>query len=211
MWKYKIKDRLLKIVPKFCNKWHNPYYYWWKVRKYVRRPKAHLIKGEFHGYFGLPCRTDSYKGLQFFCRGLGWKSKWDSPRHEWDPIICFIFTLPWKTWVNNEYGKEINSKGKKGYYHKASYWFGWVFNWIDKNDENSGTRSMATWEMILDMTIWNKPVEEAEAIHHWSSNYDPETKAYESIIRPVNNLTIEGTLKVLKYENNSRSSDNQDS
>lgn len=70
---------------------------------------------------------------------LGYKWKYDSPRHEWDPYISII--------IFNKY-------------HLL-----WLFNWIDQSDSNSNTYSMATWEAILDY-LYNKIPEERLVNHH---------------------------------------------
>ena len=54
---------------------------------------------------------------------LGWKSKYDSPRHEWDPYFAITFF--------------------------RKYRIMWMWNYIT-NDSNDNVRSMATWEALLD-------------------------------------------------------------
>lgn len=126
---------------KTWNRYHNPLYYWWKSRKVFKRPKAHFHIGKIEWFFGFPCRRDYLNCfIDFRMCGLGWKDKWDSPRHEWDPYIAITFFRKW--------------------------WLIWIFNWSNK-EENSSLRSMATWEAMLDYLYYNKSIEECIARHAW--------------------------------------------
>ena len=136
--KKKIKQKI-----NLWNQYHNPFYYWWKVRKNFKRPKCHFVYGKNLWWFGLYINKNYYnKFIHFRMSGLGWKWKYDECRHEWDPYIQIVFLRK---------------------YHLI-----WVFNWVDKNDKNSYTRSMATWEALLekyhDKTKMNKLVQK----HTWN-------------------------------------------
>lgn len=75
------------------NEYRNPWYYWWKAREYFKRPKAHFLFRKRFWTFGLPIRRDYYNPvIDIGFHALGWKDKWDSPRHEWDPMICITFS-----------------------------------------------------------------------------------------------------------------------
>lgn len=75
------------------NEYRNPWYHWWKARKYFKRPKAHFLFRKNFWTFGLPIRRDYYSPvIDIGFHALGWKDKWDSPRHEWDPMICITFS-----------------------------------------------------------------------------------------------------------------------
>lgn len=117
--KKKIKQKI-----KSWNHYNNPLYYWWKVRKEFKRPKCHFICTKNLWFFGLYINKKYYnKFIHFRMSGLGWKWKYDEPRHEWDPYIQIVFF--------------------------RKYHFCWIFNWVNKKDPNSNIRSMATWESIL--------------------------------------------------------------
>lgn len=129
---------------------HNPYYYWWKVRKYFKRPKFHfLYAGKLTWIFGLPILTDYYNPyFDIILKGVGWKSKYDSPRHEWDPMFAITILRKWQiifTW--NYYPKKV----------------------FKQNKNDAGTISMATWEAILDMVVFNKSLEEVYKEQRWVS------------------------------------------
>lgn len=136
------------------NEYRNPWYHWWKARKYFKRPKAHFLFRKNFWTFGLPIRRDYYSPvIDIGFHALGWKDKWDSPRHEWDPMICITF---FRTW------------------HLL-----WIFNWATKHKKDSITGSMATWEAILDYTRYDKSLSYVVDNHIWL--YDGE-KVYISIV-----------------------------
>lgn len=148
------------------NEYRNPWYHWWKARKYFKRPKAHFLFRKNFWTFGLPIRRDYYSPvIDIGFHALGWKDKWDSPRHEWDPMICITF---FRTW------------------HLL-----WIFNWATKHKKDSITGSMATWEAILDYTRYDKSLSYVVDNHIWSYDHDGE-KVYISI---VPNMTREGLNK----------------
>lgn len=153
------------------NEYRNPWYHWWKARKYFKRPKAHFLFRKNFWTFGLPVRRDYYSPvIDIGFHALGWKDKWDSPRHEWDPMICITF---FRTW------------------HLL-----WIFNWATKHKKDSITGSMATWEAILDYTRYDKSLSYVVDNHIWSYDRDGE-KVYISI---VPNMTREG-LNILMNPN----------
>ncbi len=134
----------IPFISKGWNDYHNPWYHWWKARKYFKRPKAHLIKGEKIWFFGLPCRRDYYNRLlDIRFSALGWKDKYNSPRHEWDPYIAITFL--------------------------RKYHIIWVFNWVVKEDKDSHTSSLATWEAILDYLYYKTPIDRVLYSHIWAS------------------------------------------
>lgn len=145
------------------NEYRNPWYHWWKARKYFKRPRPTFY---LERTFGLPIRRDYYSPvIDIGFHALGWKDKWDSPRHEWDPMICITF---FRTW------------------HLL-----WIFNWATKHKKDSITGSMATWEAILDYTRYDKSLSYVVDNHIWSYDRDGE-KVYISI---VPNMTREGLNK----------------
>lgn len=93
------------------NEYKNPWYHWWKAREYFKRPEAHFLFRKRFWTFGLPARRDYYNPVvDIGFHALGWKDKWDSPRHEWDPMIYITF---FRTW------------------HLL-----WIFNWVVKGEES---------------------------------------------------------------------------
>lgn len=74
---------------KYWNAYNNPFYYWWKVRKYYKF-KYKWVIGKYQWVFGDYLYRHRPK-VYFQCMGLGWKSKYDSYRFEWAPFILFKF------------------------------------------------------------------------------------------------------------------------
>lgn len=136
--------RKIPFISRLWNEYHNPWYHWWKTRKYFKKPNAHFYKGKVRWFFGFPIK-DKYLNpiIDIRFNALGWKSKYDSPRHEWDPYISIVFFRKWQLL--------------------------WIFNWIDKEDKYSNTRSMATWEAMLDYLYYNKSLEYCRKNHIWGT------------------------------------------
>lgn len=146
--KYKIRRffnyKIPFISPKWYE-WHFPLYHWWKARKCFKRPKAHFRAGKIMWFFGFPCRRDYLNPiLDIRFESLGWKDKYDSPRHEWDPYISIVLFRKWQLL--------------------------WIFNWCNPKDKYSSIRSMATWEAILDYLYYKKSKEQIIEEHVWGSS-----------------------------------------
>lgn len=70
----------------------NPFKTWWKVRKYFKRPKAKFYIGLFQDNF----RFNTNKILDINIHDVEWKDKWNSPRHEDNPLIFIsLFKYLW--------------------------------------------------------------------------------------------------------------------
>ena len=117
---------------------------WWKARKIFKRPKCHFIFGKDLWFFGLYINPKFYNPIVHFkYSSLGWKTKWDEYRHEWDPYFQIVLFRKWH--------------------------FIWLFNWIDKKDETTRTSSMATWEAILDYNN-GRSLKDCIDYHTWKSS-----------------------------------------
>lgn len=93
-------------------------------------PYIHFYKGEIIWSFGMPCRKDYYnKFIDFSFSALGYKTKYNEFRHEWDPYIAVTFFRKWQLL--------------------------WTFNYVTKDDKDSWVRNLATWEAMMDI-LWNK-------------------------------------------------------
>jgi hypothetical protein len=115
-------------LDRYINIWiENPFNTWWKARKYFKRPKI-----SFHLFFKLqgnsPYINDNNVGkiLDIEFHDVGWKDKWDSPRHETDPYIwvCFFktfgFSVRFNIYYYNEFGEKEN--GNMHYWEYLLYW-----------------------------------------------------------------------------------------
>jgi len=86
----------------------NPLKTWWKARKYFKLPRLHFHKvgsvfqkkihtqfGDYIDYGINFCPYASYdrigKIIDVYVDDVMWKDKWDSPRHERNPIIWVLF------------------------------------------------------------------------------------------------------------------------
>lgn len=70
----------------------NPFKTWWKARKYFKRPKATIQIGLFKENF----RFNISKILYISIHDIEWKDKWNSPRHEDNPLIFIsLFKYFW--------------------------------------------------------------------------------------------------------------------
>lgn len=72
---------------KYWNKYNNPFYYWWIVRKYYKFMYRFII-GKYQWEFGDYIRMPK---VFFKCMGLGWKTKYNEYRYEWPPYVLFKF------------------------------------------------------------------------------------------------------------------------
>lgn len=163
----------------------NPYYYWWKVRKYWKMPKIHLAHlGKVTWWHGLPTSINYYsKYFDIRLRGLGWKDKCNYPSYEWDPYLCFTF------------------------FRKFQIIFTWNFCPYFYNHQEYNTINMFTWEAILAMVNYGKNI--TDACHDFGEyqtfNYC-ENPDYEipvtniSIIRNLTDFGIQQYYKIPRSE-----------
>lgn len=133
----------IKTKIELWNEYHNPFNPYWKVRKIFKRPKCHFMCGTKIWFFGLILRQHLNPIIAFHTSSLGWKWKYEEVRHEWDPYIYICLF--------------------------RKYQFIWIFNWVNKKDEDSTVRSMATWEAILDYLYNNKTLDQVVEEHQWGN------------------------------------------
>lgn len=137
--------------------YHFPYQHWWKARKIFKRPKIHFsFSKEKIWFFGLPICDHYYNRIiDIRMSALGYKWKFNSPRHEWDPYISILLF--------------------------KKYHFLWLFNWINPNNPDSDISSMATWEAILDYVYKHISPEKLVKYHKWRSGVGED--AYDITIK----------------------------
>lgn len=108
----------MKLKIRMWSDFYNPYHYWLKVRKWVQIPSmSFYLQHEYWYFYGLPLDdTKAHVRLQ----GLGWKSKYDMARWEWNPYFSiyipnlFHFLIVW--------GYENKSKVKDAYMINLVCW-----------------------------------------------------------------------------------------
>ena len=94
----------------------NPLKTWWKARKFFKFPKWKVKLHYVYPYEGYPYASYKVLGLilDINIRDLIWKDKWDSPRHEFNPLIyiClfrkFALTIYPYIYYYNEFGEKEN-------------------------------------------------------------------------------------------------------
>jgi len=142
-WKYD------SIFSETWNEYNNPFYHWWKVRKYFKFPNVHLLTGKHLWFYGMPIREDYWnRFIDIRISALGWKDKFSSPRHEWNPYICLSL-----------------------FRYKILLMF-------DYNDgtEYGMTENISIWEIILYMLYYNKELNKDLIEDHIWYAYKDEKK-----------------------------------
>ncbi len=115
---------------------YNPFKTWWKARKYFKCPKITPFICLVKTFCGYPYASYHWIGkiIDIYFSDVIWKDKWDSPRHERNPLvwICLFrkiaFGLRFNIYKINEFGQ--------------------------KEDGN-----MYYWEYILDYLYYDKTLE----------------------------------------------------
>lgn len=124
---------------KLWNEYHNPFFPWYKARKKFKRPKAHFIYEKNVWFYGMPINKELYNPiLSIHLSSLGWKTKYEMFRHEWDPYIDICFFRKYHfMWVFN-YAKTIENKA------------------IDEDFNKSYTDNIYYWESMLEYLYGKK-------------------------------------------------------
>ena len=143
-----------------------------KIKKYFKP-----LKPQF--YIGKTWGTSS-KILDIVCWDLCWKSKWDSPRHEWDPYFRLVLF--------------------------NTFEFRITWSYINDSGDNE---SMEYWESALNWLYFNKDLQSSvEDATGWQ-HLDPETNAWEDkkynfLREPYQQYYNNGNLNKIYYEGNIR-------
>lgn len=149
MWKLINK---LKRKINAWNEYSNPIYHWWKARKYFQFPYIKFYMGKPHWFFGFPINKKYINPfIDIRSSAVGWKDKYDSPRHEWNPYISITFFRKFRLL--------------------------WIFTYC--NDRSNLIYDTATWEAILDYIYYNKNIEQCIKNNTWgetSTEYRPCVK-----------------------------------
>lgn len=149
--------KLKKIINKFKFPWYssrysdnyfawfieNPLKTWWKARKYFKLPK---IKPHFHlvyKYKNYPYASYQRIGkiLDIWITDVMWKDKYDSPRHERNPLIwiClfrkFAFSITFNVFYLDEFGERQRGD--------SLYWE-YLLNWLIYKERKT-LRCYSTW------------------------------------------------------------------
>lgn len=130
----------------------NKYFSWYvenplktynKIKKYFKPLKPTFYLGKTWG--------SGAKILDIECWDLCWKSKWNSPRHEWDPYFKLALFNKWEFRITWSY---INDSGDN---ESMEYWES-ALNWLYFNKDLQDSVEDATgWEHLNPETnTWEK-------------------------------------------------------
>lgn len=92
----------------------NPLRTWWEAREYFKRPKISFRVHKVTRTTGYPYATYRWIGkiLDIRLTDVQWKDKWDSPRHERNPLVwicffrCIALTVRFDIWGKDEFGEK---------------------------------------------------------------------------------------------------------
>lgn len=130
----------------------NPFKTWWKARKYFKRPKVTIQIGLFKDNF----RFNSAKILDINIHDLEWKDKWNSPRHEDNPLI-FISLFKY-FWIYIEpHIKYYNEFGEKK--DGDLYYWEYLLNYLYYKKHLRCYSSWTSDSQLYQMRIYNKEEE----------------------------------------------------
>lgn len=124
-WKEKWYDNLISFSIE------NPLKTWWKARKYFKFPDVRIVlTNNIHAY---PYASSKWRGtlLDVDIHDVYWKDKYNSPRHERNPLIYICLFSKWSLWIT---------------FHKT-----FINEFGDKTDE-----SIHYWEYMLDYLYYSK-------------------------------------------------------
>jgi hypothetical protein len=177
----------------------NPLHTWWKARKYFKFPKV-----SFHPFFSIKrnCSYFSYnnvgKILEIDFHDIGWKDKWNSPRHEKSPYVwvCLFktigFSINFDIYYYNEFGEKVNGD--------MHYWE-YLLNWLYYKNKKT----------LRCYSAWTSNSELYRYVEKWGNEEDgskDEYKPYQMIIPEVAmSLNKEG-IKELKKQLNEQGRNN---
>jgi hypothetical protein len=131
-------------------------YYQYKNLPMVRRSKDWIFK-LFGNYYWLEIGFP----ISIYYHGLGWKDKFESPRHEWNPAF-YIFFFRWQFciwWVAPPLEKPIKGYRDNDTYYEMILWYS---RYCDKDIE----KARSTWSWVDGVTKKSTWIDEY-LIKHW--------------------------------------------
>ena len=126
-----------------------PWFSWYRSRlTNVRKSRKQFIPMKWHFRFGrcenvdlFPCyKGNLAKVFDFFQWDVTWKSKFDSPRFEYNPMISIVFFWTWRFYFWYGFTPEQHREG----YIEDEYWeqYLWTVHWSD----GDVGQARETWE-----------------------------------------------------------------
>jgi len=185
----------------------NPFKTWWKVRKYFKMPSLHfhkvgnIFRKKVHTQFGdygiNICPYASYgriaKIIDVYIDDVMWKDKWNSPRHERNPIIWILFfrrigfCITFNIKYRDELGKICNGD---------MYYWEFILNYLYYHN-NLKSALLASGAWACDSKLWKH-------IKSYGSKEDGTEDVYEPLRLPIQtqlfSLNKKGFKELQKYD-----------
>lgn len=119
----------------------NPFKTWWKARKYFKAPKLSLKFSSHKYHFPYASKYWQGKILDINIHDIYWKNKWNSPRHERNPLIYICLFSRFSVWIYptityyNEFGEKENGD---------MYYWEYLLNYLYYS-KNKSLRRYSAW------------------------------------------------------------------
>lgn len=120
----------------------NPLKTWWKAKKYFKFPNISIRFSNNKNSFPYASKFWQGKLLDINIHDVYWKDKYNSPRHERNPLIYICLFSRWSLWI---------------VFHKT-----FINEFGDKTDE-----SIHYWEYMLDYLYYSKSLKLSS---YWTFN-----------------------------------------
>ena len=121
----------------------NPFKTWWKAKKYFKIPKISFKIHRVSKISGYPYASYKWIGklLDIYIRDVRWKDKFNSPRHELNPIVWICLFRNIALWINFhiDYKDEFSEKQNGD----MEYWE-YILNWLYYKNKQT-LRCYSTW------------------------------------------------------------------
>lgn len=162
----------------------NPYSWWWKVRKWFRRPKWIYDCSYHYSYKKLLCID---------VRELDWKSKYGELRHVEDPMM--YITLLGRTFVYRLVpDPKYMSKDMSLCWYETIMAFG---EWLREHKNCAASEQFTVLHKIIDDNTWSA-AQSRERICAWSTLTDYGLRAYNIASVWEQPFVCRGDLKDLR-------------
>ena len=130
----------------------NPLKTWWKARKYFKRPKISFHYFIISKYKNYPYASYKRIGkiLDLCIEDVEWKDKYNSPRHERNPLIYIAlfrkigFSIYFNIYYKDEFGETQSGD---------SYYWEYLIDWLYYNERKT-LKCYSTW--IGDSSLYKR-------------------------------------------------------
>lgn len=167
----------------------NPLKTWWKARKYFKFPKIRIATSTSKWSFPYASKWWQGKLLDINIHDVYWKDKYDSPRHERNPLIYICLFSKYSLWIQftmtykNEFGEDTDG---------SMYYWEYLLEWLYYQDKKT-LQCYSSWiseSELYKQTKWGDAEDGSEDI----------TTPYKYIIPCVAMSLNKRGIKELKKE-----------